>query len=149
MFIRKACRAEHASLTQIALRSKAYWGYDETFMKQCEQELTITEDYIEMNHVYVIEEDSEIKGFYSLCVKGTRGILDFLYVSPNAIGRGYGQKLWDHMVSFATNLAIETIHIDADPNAEGFYSKHGATKIGETPSGSIPNRMLPYMQLMI
>jgi len=37
--------------------------------------------------------------------------------------------------------------IDADPNAEGFYLKMGAERVGESPSGSIPGRMLPLLQV--
>jgi hypothetical protein len=35
------------------------------------------------------------------------------------------------------------------PNAEGFYRKMGAERVGETPSGSIPGRMLPLMQVRV
>jgi len=35
--------------------------------------------------------------------------------------------------------------LDADPDAEPFYLHHGARRIGEVPSGSIPGRMLPRL----
>jgi hypothetical protein len=44
---------------------------------------------------------------------------------------------------------FEYLEIDAEPNAEGFYRKTGAQRIGETPSGSIPGRTLPLMRVRV
>ena len=39
---RSATAADAAELTDIAFRSKAYWGYSEEFMEACREELTLT-----------------------------------------------------------------------------------------------------------
>jgi SAM-dependent methyltransferase len=39
--------------------------------------------------------------------------------------------------------------IDADPHAEAFYVAMGAARVGESPSGSIPGRMLPRLELSV
>jgi hypothetical protein len=39
--IRKARPDEAGELTELALRSKAHWGYDEAFMASCREELTV------------------------------------------------------------------------------------------------------------
>jgi hypothetical protein len=56
--------------------------------------------------------------------------------------------------SVLTDLAaavagFEYLEIAAEPNAEGFYRKMGAQSIGETPSASIPGRMLPLLRVRI
>ena len=33
-----------AALSELALRSKGYWGYDATFLEACRDELTLTAD---------------------------------------------------------------------------------------------------------
>ena len=45
------------------------------------------------------------------------------------------------------NTGFHTLHIHSDPFAEGFYLRNGAIRIGETPSGSIPGRLLPLLRL--
>jgi len=46
-------------------------------------------------------------------------------------------------------LGYELLTIDADPYAEAFYVHGGAVRSGETPSGSIPGRMLPRLELAV
>lgn len=41
MLIRDARPDEAGELTELALRSKAHWGYDEAFMASCREELTV------------------------------------------------------------------------------------------------------------
>jgi hypothetical protein len=51
---------------------------------------------------------------------------------------GYRTVMW------AGSPAAAAASIDADPNAEAFYLAMGAVRIGQTPSGSIPGRVLPW-----
>lgn len=46
----------------------------------------------------------------------------------------------------ARALGLSSLLIDADPNAEGFYLRMGAERVGEVPSGSISGRMLPLLR---
>ncbi|EBV1760669.1 N-acetyltransferase, partial [Salmonella enterica subsp. enterica serovar Newport] len=39
--------------------------------------------------------------------------------------------------------------VDADPNAEAFYIRQGAIRIGETPSESLPGRVLPLLLISL
>lgn len=89
IYLRDALTGECVKLSLLALRSKAYWDYNENFLEACREDLTLTEDYIETNHVYIFEKDEEIIGFFSF-VKAKTNRLDFLYLAP----RLCGDRLW-------------------------------------------------------
>ena len=54
-----------------------------------------------------------------------------------------------HAIATARASGARTLRIEADPYAEPFYQAMGAMRIGETPSGSIPGRMLPLLHLTL
>ncbi len=71
-------------------------------------------------------------GFYALTGSGSRLVLEHLWVSPRCLGAGVGRKLFQHAVKTATKLNASVIEIESDPNAEGFYVRMGARRVGET-----------------
>lgn len=148
--IRRAQPSEAETLTDIALSSKAVWGYDADFIAQCRDELTIEPDFIAQNDVHVVDVDGYIAGFYALLPPDANtAVLDFLYVHPEFLRRGFGSALWRHAVEKAQQLGAQQIRIDADPNAEPFYQRMGAERIGMAASGSIPGRFIPQMRYEI
>lgn len=94
MIIRKAKPEEAAHLTKIALDAKRHWGYPEHWISHWESDLTITEEFISSNHVYVAEDNKELDGFYALRVDGKRANLEHLWVSPQYIGTSVGKELF-------------------------------------------------------
>jgi hypothetical protein len=42
-----------------------------------------------------------------------------------------GRALFEHAVGTAASLGAEVVGIEADPNAEGFYRRMGAKRVGE------------------
>ena len=88
--IRNASPEDAPTLTTIALDANRYLGYPEHWIKHWESDLTITPEFIRDNHVYVDEEDGEIRGFYALCVTGD---LEHLWVKPSMMGTGIGKEL--------------------------------------------------------
>ncbi|PEY32207.1 GNAT family N-acetyltransferase [Bacillus cereus] len=145
MIVRKALLNEGAELSKIALESKATWGYSEEFILACKEDLTITEEYIKNNDVYVLEKQGVKIGFFSFQCK-EQIVLDFLYLHPDYKGKGYGKVLWKGVVEKAVELGMKSFTIDSDPNAKGYYIKMGAKLIGETPSTVFKNRTLPLLQ---
>ncbi len=143
--IRPATPEEAATLTELALRSKAHWGYDADFLRDCREDLTITPTYVQENPVYVAEDDGEIAGFYTLRRAQEDVELDFLYVEPAAIGKGCGRLLWRHAVEHARSLGFGRMLIHSDPHAENFYRAMGAERIGQVPSPVREGRMLPLL----
>lgn len=132
--IRRSSPEEAATLTTIALDAKRHWGYPEHWIKHWESDLTISSDFIRDNHVYVAEEDGEIRGFYALCVANSKAELEHMWVTPALIGTGIGKELFLDAMERAAKLEVASVEITADPNAAGFYQRMGATQIGETDS---------------
>ena len=149
MRIRKARTDEGPILSGIAMRSKAYWEYDNDFIEACREDLTISEQKIEGNHVYILEDTSTIIGFYCLAANGKTGSLDFLFIEPDFIGRGYGRILWESVIQTAREIGLDEFTIDSDPHAEEFYRKMGAVRIGEVESTVFRGRKLPLMKMVV
>ena len=146
--VRAAHPSEAAALTELALRSKAHWGYDEAFMAACREELTVTAASVRDGPYFVAESDGALLGFYGIArLDEQRADLLHFFVDPPAIGHGHGALLLRHAAERARALGYRTLVIDADPNAEGFYLAQGARRIGEAASGSIPWRQLPQLRM--
>ena len=142
---------EHAdTLTQIALEAKRHWGYPEDWIKHWESDLTITPEFIKNNHVYVAEYDGEIRGFYALCEVDDKAELEHIWVRPSFIGTGIGKELFLDAMERAARLNVSEVELSADPNAEGFYQRMGARKIGEVDSEiDGQTRKLPRMKIEV
>ena len=67
-------------------------------------DLTISPEFIRDNHVYVHEEDGEIRGFYALCVAGDKAELEYMWVTPEVIGTGIGKELFLDAMERAAKL---------------------------------------------
>lgn len=144
--IRAGRADELQALSELAVRSKAHWGYSDSFMRACRAELTVTIDLLE--HVFVEELEGQVVGFYALTpLDDMRAELEFLFVEPAQIGAGYGRALLAHARDRAREHGWRVLIIQGDPNAAAFYVRCGATRIGERRSASIPGRMLPLYEL--
>ena len=119
------------ALTRISFAAKRYWGYPERWISRWEESLTITPDFVRRNEVYAAVVEGEIVGFYALVGEGQRVELEHLWVSPEHIGAGVGRALFDHAVRRAASLGASSLGIEAEPNAEGFYRRMGARRVGE------------------
>lgn len=148
VYLREALLVEAEKISNIAIKSKAFWDYSEEFIEECREDLTIDEQYIKDNHVYVLEGQKGIIGFFSFKL-GEQDSLDFLYINPKFIGMGLGKIMWNNMIQKAGDLGIINFTIDSDPNAKGFYEKMGAKQIGETASTVFEGRCLPLMKFTI
>ena len=146
--IRSASPEDAQTLTTIALDAKRHWGYPENWIKHWESDLTISSDFIRDNHVYVAEDNGEIRGFYALCVAGDKAELEHMWVTPAVIGTGIGKELFLDAMERAAKLNVNAVEISSDPNAAGFYKRMGATQIGEVDS-SIEGqpRKLPRLKI--
>jgi len=72
-----------------------------------------------------------------------------LFVDPTDIGSGVGRALLDDAVRYAARRGWSTLRVESDPGAEGFYVAHGARRVGAVPSGSVPGRELPLLDLPV
>ncbi|CAM5720685.1 MULTISPECIES: GNAT family N-acetyltransferase [Streptomyces] len=149
MLIRDARPDEAAELTGLALRSKAHWGYDEAFMESCREELTVRPSEVGERRTAVAERDGRVVGFTTVDGRPPEGAVGMMFVDPSALGQGIGRALFTHALATARDAGFTRLTIDADPNAEPFYRAMGAVRIGETPSGSVPGRMLPLLSVTL
>ena len=142
--IRQALLSEVEHLSELAFRSKSYWGYSDEFMQACLEELTVDEHYIENNPTFVIETAGNALGFYALeHISASEVELSFLFVDPAFIGKGYGRELIMHAQEKARQLGYSKMMIQGDPNAERFYRSAGGSVVSTRKSASIPDRELP------
>jgi len=146
--IKRAQSQDAETLTEIALDAKRHWGYPESWIKHWKSDLTISPEFITQHHVYVAEDEGEIRGFYALCESDNKAELEHMWVRPAYIGTGIGKELFLDAMERASNMNVSEIELSADPNAAGFYERMGAKKIGEVESDvEGHSRTLPRMKI--
>lgn len=139
---------KHAELLRDTLiTSKGYWGYSQEQLEEWRSNLRFEEEYIAGNTVKLILKDKEVIGFFAI-VKGDSDELDHLWLLPKAIGKGYGNLVFQQILSECKTLNITEFYIISDPDAEGFYLKKGALKVGEVYSEP-QKRMLPKLKFTV
>ena len=143
--IREAKPDEFLELTELAVRSEAYWGYDETFLNDFRTFYAINAEFISENPTYVYLWEDQITAFYSLVLKGRFCDLEYFYVHPDFIGKGIGTALWKHMLKQCSLLEIEVITLVTSPEAKGFYEKMGAAHSGNIASFVKQDKMVPKL----
>ena len=142
-------RPEHASvLTDIAISAKRHWNYSERWIELWHPLLTISPEYISQNETWMAVVDLKPAGFYSLHKDGESLWIDNLWVLPNFMGQGIGKQLFQHALAKGHTLGTFILKIEADPNAQSFYEKMGARKVGEHHSQVDGQpRILPIMEI--
>ena len=140
MEIQPATKGMEPILTELAHKSKSYWGYGSRLMELWSEQLTIKPDYLEENIVDVVYEGNQAIGFYSIN-RGSCELEDF-WVDPKNIGSGIGELMFLEVMKKMRENNIQQLIIISDPHASGFYEKMGAVNIGEVES--VPSgRTLP------
>lgn len=148
--IRRAESDEAKAITEMVVRSKAYWGYSDEFMRYAAAVLTVTPHYVATRPTYVLEQDGELLGMCSLKELSPEEVdLDMLFVAPEAMGQGVGRQLVEHVMKVAAASGYRTLFVESDPNAAGFYEKMGGQLVGYRPVPSIPGRELPLYRIYL
>ena len=145
--LRDARQDELPALSELCLRSKAVWGYDDAFMTACRTELTLRPDELQSTYLQVAVRDSTVVGLAQVKVADTDADLLKLFVEPALLRSGVGRLLFEWATARARGLGAVRMIIEADPGAAPFYERMGARHAGLAPSQSIPGRMLPCMQM--
>lgn len=148
--IRRANPHEAESLTQIAHAAKRHWGYPEDWIERWQDDLTITPDFISHNEVFVALIDEEIAGCCALIVNGSLAEIEHMWIKPEHMRRGLGRALFTHAKLRAEERGAHIIELSADPHAEDFYARMGATRIGEVLAAMDDHpRVLPRMRITL
>ena len=133
----------------LCLASKAHWGYDAAFLKACAAELTLHPEDLITSQVVILTDADVMCGVCQIVVDGQEADLHKLFVAPDQMRRGYGHRLMTWAIQTARDLGATRLVIEADPGAVPFYLHVGARRIGDAPSGSIPGRTLPLLDLQL
>jgi GNAT superfamily N-acetyltransferase len=145
--LRDARKSELPGLSELCLRSKAVWGYDDAFMTACRPELTLRPDELQSTYLQVAVRDSTAIGLAQVKVIDTDADLLKLFVEPALLRSGVGRLLFEWAAARARALGAVRMIIEADPGAAAFYERMGARHVGFAASQSIAGRMLPRMQM--
>ena len=146
--IRRATPDEAETLTSIAHAAKRRWNYPEKWIEHWKDDLTITPDFINHNEVYVAVVDGVIAGCCALVVSDSLAELEHMWIDPQQMRTGVGRALFEHTKQRAKQLGLTELELSADPNAEGFYERMGAMRIGEVQAEMDGQpRVLPRMKI--
>lgn len=143
--IRNAKAEEYKILTDIAIKSEAYWGYDSDYMDKFKFIYKVSEEFINNNPTVIMEEDENISGFYGILTEQNETSLEYFFIEPKYIGHGYGKILWNYLVKDCKNLGIKEFSIVTSPQAKEFYVKMGAIPCGEVESLLKKGRIIPQL----
>lgn len=133
--IRSAHPEEAEMLSELAWLSQSYWDYSPEQMAGFSASLSVTQEFLEQNPTYLIEIENdgfvEVLGFYSLeQAANGQWWLRRLWVAPSHIGTGMGQLLFLHACELAETIGAEKLCILSNPNAEAFFLRMGAERVG-------------------
>jgi len=132
MQILRAKPDDAATLTEIAFAAKRHWGYPEQWIAGWTHLLKVEPRLISEQETYTAYEDGAAVGFYSLDREVDRMCLEHLWVLPKAMRQGVGRALFLHAVGRVRASGFETLEIECDPNAAGFYERMGARRVTTT-----------------
>jgi N-acetylglutamate synthase-like GNAT family acetyltransferase len=147
--IRRAHANEAEVLTAIAHAAKRHWHYPEDWIEQWKLDLTITPEFIAEHEMFVALVDENIVGCCALVLTDSLAEIEHMWMRPELMGSGIGRALFEHAKHRAEERGAQVLELSADPNAEGFYARMGAQRIGKIPAGmdGQQDRVLPRMRI--
>lgn len=125
--IRRATPTDSERATELARLAKAHWGYPAEWRAAWRDGLAITAEDIEKHPTFVASLDDEVVGVCQLQEGDVGAMLEHVWVDPSVHGKGVGRALVEHAKSESRGV----LAVVADPNAERFYIKLGATRVGD------------------
>jgi GNAT superfamily N-acetyltransferase len=146
--IRRAMPDEADQLTALAHAAKRHWNYPQEWIDSWAFDLTLTPQFIATNEVFVAIIAEAIAGCSALVVDEHLAQLEHMWIYPKQMGRGVGRALFEHVLRRAGELGFSRLELSADPNAEAFYERMGAKRIGDVPADILGQpRILPRMRV--
>lgn len=130
--LRPATPGEAGLLSELAIRSKAYWGCSADFLDACRADLTVDPADCDGASVGIAERSGEPLGSWRLAPTDgpPRGELADPFVDAEAIGTGVGRRLLDDALAQARASGWHALQFGADPQAEDLYRHLGAERVG-------------------
>ncbi len=145
--VRPARLEEAEFLTQESFRSKASWGYPDSWLKIWTDELTVTKEMISDWITFVVEVDGHVIACWARSpIQSEKTSPGLLFVAPEHQGKGYGRILAEAVKNEAKRKGLKFFTLEADANAAPFYEKVRGKQIGTQPSLLTPGRILPIIR---
>jgi GNAT superfamily N-acetyltransferase len=141
--IRAGRPGEGARLKEIAILSKAHWGYGLDEVRAWADRGDFSPAQLRRLVVFVAEAGHVEIGWVSLERREEVWWLADLWVVPDWIRRGVGSRLFRRAETYAREQGGRRLEWEAEPNSVGFYEKMGARQLRE--SGSEWGRTLSVM----
>ena len=138
-------------MTSLAFAAKAFWGYSRQQLDAWSNELRLSPESILQEPTYVAEDQGRVLGVVQLDTSSATWQVECLWVHPDVTRHGIGTRLMREAVACARARGQRELHIDADPNAEGFYLRVGARRVGalSAPIAGSPQRVRPQLVLTV
>lgn len=142
--IRRASPSDSERATELARAAKAHWGYPAEWLAMWRNDLAISAEAIEKHPTYVASIDGEVVGVCQILAGEVGAILEHVWVDPERHGVGVGRALVERALGETSGV----VAVVADPNAERFYLKLGASRVGDVPAPmpGAPARTLPLLE---
>lgn len=135
-------------LSAVAIRSKRHWGYSKEAMELWNQNLTITEDFIQTHTVIKATLEDEIVGFFALEeIKPTTRIAQYWIDTPY-MRKGYGSVMYDYLRNYLKSKNVEKVTLVMDPNGLAFFERKGA-KILSKIEHKVKNKFLYIVEIPV
>lgn len=148
--VRLAVPEETGVLTDLVVRSKFHWGYEEKYRAPLTTILAVSREKAFAGHCWVAEtETGKPAGVCQFNSSATPPHLDLLFVDPAYIGQGAGSLLFDTLISNARRRGFTRFDLDADPNAAAFYLGKGGRITGERESRIVRGQFLPVIEFTL
>jgi predicted N-acetyltransferase YhbS len=145
--VRRAHPSESRALSELALQAKSLWGYSAAQLASWASDLRISPESITSEPTFVVEEEGGLVGVVQLSTIEFPWSIEHLWVHPSAGRRGVGCQLVRHALRYAREQGQAELRVDSDPQAERFYVRLGARKVGEVPAPveGQPGRVRPQL----
>ncbi len=148
--IKQADCGDINAINEIMRNSLSYWNYTQEELNKIMDLFKIEEVYFIKNQINLAYFNDALVGFFSF-IKNTNNEneLDCFYIKKDLIGVGYGKNMWNACCKKAKSLTMDNFIIMSTPDAEGFYQKMGAIKIGSRPSRVRKGIVMPLLKIAV
>lgn len=142
--IRLATPQDLPRLNALIWTSKMHWGYPTSWMEGWKEDLTLTEEHLKHERVYLLSQEQEIFGCCSVAQKNKFWEVMHLWIAPGHMGKGWGKRLLNEVMEREIPKD-RPVRVVADPHARGFYERQGFQVMGWV-SSKPEGRELPLME---
>jgi len=148
MIFEKATAADCQDLSDVAIRSKRHWGYSKEAMELWNQNLTMTEEFLDSHTVIKATLEDDIVGFFALEeIQPTTRIAQYWIDTPY-MRKGYGSVMYDYLRNYLKDRNVEKITLVMDPNGLAFFERKGA-KILNKIEHKVKNKFLYIVEIPV